>query len=91
MRRLLAGAERVVASTLTCIDCARALARGVVTNRLSVADELAALKLLDIGSSCWVTLEMTGAAPPDSRMNPCVRSTRCTSRPLSCFTRHTGR
>jgi predicted nucleic acid-binding protein len=33
---------------------------GVITERLSDAEELTALKLLDIASSSWVTLEMTG-------------------------------
>lgn len=60
VRQLLAEAERVVASTLTSVECARALARGVTTERLSPTDELAALQLLDMASSSWVTLEMTG-------------------------------
>ena len=60
VRRLLAEAERVVASTLTGVECARALSRGVITELLSPADELAALQLLHMVSSSWVTLEMTG-------------------------------
>jgi predicted nucleic acid-binding protein len=60
VRRDLANADRVVASTLTKVECARALARGVVTERLGPADELAALQLLDMASASWVTLEMTG-------------------------------
>jgi predicted nucleic acid-binding protein len=60
IRRLLADAERVVASTLTRVECARALARGVSTERLGPADELAALQLLDLASASWVTLEMVG-------------------------------
>ena len=60
VRRLLADAERVVASTLTRVECARALSRGLIAERLSLADELAALQLLDRVSSSWVTLEMTG-------------------------------
>ncbi len=60
VRPLLADAERVVASTLTTVECARALARGVITERLDPVDELAALKLLDMVSASWVTLEMTG-------------------------------
>ncbi len=40
VRPLLADAERVVASTLTTVECARALARGVITERLDpVADD----------------------------------------------------
>ncbi len=60
VRRLLADAERVVASTLTSVECARAVARGVISERLGPADELAALRLLDMVSASWVTLEMTG-------------------------------
>lgn len=60
VRRRLAQAERVVSSTLTSVECARAVARGAITERLSAADELAALKLLDLVSASWVTLEMTG-------------------------------
>lgn len=60
VRRLLAGAERVVASTLTRLECARALARGVATDRLAAAEELAALQLLDRAATSWVTLEMSG-------------------------------
>lgn len=60
IRSLLADAERVVASTLTKLECARALARGVTRERLGPADELAALQLLDRVSASWVTLEMTG-------------------------------
>ncbi len=60
VRLLLADAERVVASTLTKVECARALARGVATERLGPADELAALQLLDMASASWVTLEMMG-------------------------------
>lgn len=60
VRLVLADAERVVASTLTKVECARALARGVATERLGPADELAALQLLDMASASWVTLEMMG-------------------------------
>jgi predicted nucleic acid-binding protein len=60
VRQHLADAERVVASTVTRVECARALARGVITERLGPADELAALQLLDIVSTSWVTLDMTG-------------------------------
>lgn len=60
VRELLAGADRVVASTLTALECARALARGVATQRLGAAEELAALQLLALASASWVTLEMTG-------------------------------
>ena len=60
VRQLLTGADRVVASTLTAVECARALARGVVTECVSAKDELAALQMLDNVSRSWVTLELTG-------------------------------
>lgn len=59
VRAGLGEAERVVASTLTGLECARALARGVATGRLGEADELAALKLLDLAAASWVTVGMT--------------------------------
>ena len=59
VRRLLTDAERVVASTLTKLECSRALARAVISERLAAADELAALQLLEMASASWVTLEMT--------------------------------
>ncbi len=60
IRGTLADAERVVASTLTRVECARALARGVKTERLAPGDELAALQLFDRVSASWSTLELTG-------------------------------
>lgn len=60
VRRLLEGAERVVSSTLTQVECARALARGVGSERLGRGDELAALRLMDEAATAWVTLEMSG-------------------------------
>jgi predicted nucleic acid-binding protein len=58
--KILAGAERIVASTLTAVECGRALARGVRTGQLGVTDELAAQQLLDRAARSWITLEMTG-------------------------------
>jgi predicted nucleic acid-binding protein len=60
VRSAMAEAERVVSSTLTPVECARALARGVQTGRIGRGDELAALKLLDLAAESWVTLELTG-------------------------------
>lgn len=60
VRRLLAGAERVVSSTLTQVECARALARGVASGRLGRGDELAALRLLDEAAESWARMEMSG-------------------------------
>jgi predicted nucleic acid-binding protein len=62
VRRLLADAERVVASALTPLECARALARGVATGQLPAADARAAARLLDDASRGWALLEMTGPA-----------------------------
>ena len=60
VRRLLADAERVVASTLTPLECFRALARGVATGQLPEADAAAASRLLAGVSPGWALLEMTG-------------------------------
>lgn len=60
VRDALRRAERVVASTLTAVECARAVARGVATRRLAPADELVALRLLDVARQSWVTRELTG-------------------------------
>jgi predicted nucleic acid-binding protein len=60
VRRLLAEAKRVVSSTLTQVECARALARSVVSGRLGRGDELAALRLMDEAATAWTTLEMSG-------------------------------
>ena len=51
--RELRNAERVVSSSLTAVECARGLARARASRRLSAADELAALRLLDVAESSW--------------------------------------
>jgi predicted nucleic acid-binding protein len=61
VHRLLAGAERVVASTLTPLECARSLARGVATGRVNDGDDLIARRLLDEASRGWALLEMGGS------------------------------
>lgn len=53
VRRILAGADRVVASTLTGVECARGLSRARAAGRLGARDELAALRLLDVAESNW--------------------------------------
>jgi predicted nucleic acid-binding protein len=55
----LAGADRVVTSTITAIECARALARARSTGRLRDADELAALRLLDQALVAWSVLDVS--------------------------------
>ena len=60
VRRLLADAERVVSSTLTPLECARSLARGVASGRLKDGDDLIARRLLDDATRGWALLEMSG-------------------------------
>lgn len=62
VRRLLADAERVVASTLTTLECSRTLARGAATGQLPAAGARAAARLLDEASRGWALLEMSGPA-----------------------------
>jgi uncharacterized protein with PIN domain len=62
VRRLLADAERVVASTLTPLECARALARGAATGQLPPSEARAAERLLEDASRGWALLEMAGTA-----------------------------
>lgn len=51
--RELQGADSVVTSSLTAVECSRGLARARALGRVSVADELAALRLLDVAESSW--------------------------------------
>ncbi len=69
VRKVLAEAERVVASALTPLECARAVARGVATGQLPEADARAAAHLLDEASRGWAVLEMTGS-PLDRARQP---------------------
>ena len=62
VRQLMAGAERVVSSTLTPLECARAIERGALAGRLTEAEALAGRRLLDSARRTWVLLEMTGPA-----------------------------
>jgi len=57
--RALREAERVVSSALTGLECARGLARARSTRRLTAAEELAALRLLDVAESNWDVHEIT--------------------------------
>jgi predicted nucleic acid-binding protein len=59
VRKVLSGAERVVSSSLTAVECARALGRGRAQERLSARDELAALRLLDVAARSWDVHELT--------------------------------
>ncbi len=49
----LRSADRVVSSSLTALECARGLTRARASRRLSRADELAALRMLDVAESSW--------------------------------------
>jgi hypothetical protein len=49
----LRAATRVVSSTLTGVECARGLARARAMERISRADELAALQMLGVAESSW--------------------------------------
>jgi len=60
VRDVLARAERVVASTLTPLECARAVERGCASGRIGDADALAARRLLDEAARTWVLLDMAG-------------------------------
>jgi len=62
VRQALAGAERVVTSALTPLECQRAVARGVATGQLSGAAAGAAARLLASASAGWALMEMTGPA-----------------------------
>ena len=68
VRRTLTGAERVVASTLTPLECHRALARGVATGELTEAAAGAAASLLARASAGWALLEMSGPALDRARV-----------------------
>ena len=57
---LLRDAERVVSSSLTGVECARGLARARASDRLSVTDELAALRLLDVAEATWDVHDLSG-------------------------------
>jgi uncharacterized protein with PIN domain len=56
--RALAGADVVVASALTLIECSRGLARARATRRIKETDELAALRLLDEAAAGWNVLDI---------------------------------
>ena len=53
VRRALDGADRVVTSALTGVECARALTRARLQSRISPVEELAALQLIQRSESTW--------------------------------------
>jgi predicted nucleic acid-binding protein len=55
----LSNARQVVTSTITAIECARALTRARLTNRLKPAEELAGLRLLDEAAAAWNVLDIS--------------------------------
>jgi uncharacterized protein with PIN domain len=56
----LAGAEHVVASSLTELECRRALARGAAAGRLTDTERRAALQLLQDAARQWAVMAMDG-------------------------------
>ena len=50
----------MVSSTLTEVECARALSRAAGTGRILRTAEMAALRLLETAAASWVKLEMAG-------------------------------
>lgn len=55
----LAGADIVVTSALTAIECSRALARARESKRVKPAEELAALRLLDQAAASWNVMDIS--------------------------------
>ncbi len=58
-RRAMDGAERVVTSSLTALECARSLGRAHRAGRLNAAEELAALRLLDVAAAGWYVHDLS--------------------------------
>lgn len=56
----LAGADHVVASSLTELECRRALARGAAAGRLTDTERRAALQLLQDAVRQWTVMAMDG-------------------------------
>lgn len=67
VRQILTDADRVVASSLTAVECARGLARARALKRLTPAQELAALRLLDVAESNWDVHELSDRVLTRSR------------------------
>jgi predicted nucleic acid-binding protein len=65
--KLLTGADRVVSSSLTAVECARGLARARAARRLSATDELAALRLLEVAESNWDVYDLSDRVLDRSR------------------------
>jgi predicted nucleic acid-binding protein len=61
VRKVLARAERVVASTLTPLECGRALARGAALGTVTAVGARDAERRLAHAARGWALLEMTGA------------------------------
>jgi predicted nucleic acid-binding protein len=62
-RQTLSAAERVVSSTLTAIECTRAIERRLVAGTLSESDALIARQLFGESVRQWVVIEMTETIP----------------------------
>lgn len=60
LKEILAGAELVVASDLTLVECDRALIRAEATGRLSQAEASQRRALFEATSARWVLLRIEG-------------------------------
>jgi hypothetical protein len=69
-------AERVLSSSLTAVECARALARGRALGRLLSRDELAALRLLDVAAAGWDVHELSDRVLSRARISFPVQPVR---------------
>lgn len=49
----------MVTSALTAVECARGIARARALRRLTAAEELAALRLLDVAERSWHILDLS--------------------------------
>jgi uncharacterized protein with PIN domain len=63
----LTDANRVVTSTLTAIECGRALSRARQLRRITATEELAALQILDEAIASWNVLDIIDAVAQRAR------------------------
>lgn len=61
MIRELGSAVQVVTSSITPVECARGISRARSLGRLTAAEELAALRLLDVAEQSWHVHDLSEA------------------------------
>ena len=70
----LSKAANVVTSSITAIECSRGLLRARIEGRVSAAEEMAALRMLDEAVERWTTLgisdEVSGSARQEFPQEP---------------------